>query len=38
MMLQLRPLVAAVYRRFDRVIAVNEALSRELAAFVCARA
>ena len=32
MMLRLRPLVAAVYRRFDRVIAVNEALSRELAA------
>jgi glycosyltransferase involved in cell wall biosynthesis len=31
-MLRLRPLVAAVYRRFDRVIAVNEALSRELAA------
>ena len=32
MMLRLRPLVAVVYRRFDRVIAVNEALSRELAA------
>ena len=31
-MVRLRPLVAAVYRRFDRVIAVNEALSRELAA------
>jgi glycosyltransferase involved in cell wall biosynthesis len=31
-MMRLRPLVAAVYRRFDRVIAVNEALSRELAA------
>jgi glycosyltransferase involved in cell wall biosynthesis len=32
MMLRLRPLVASVYRRFDRVITVNEALSRELAA------
>jgi glycosyltransferase involved in cell wall biosynthesis len=31
-MLRLRPLVAAVYRRCDRVVAVNEALSRELAA------
>jgi glycosyltransferase involved in cell wall biosynthesis len=32
MMVWLRPLVAAVYRRCDRVVAVNEALSRELAA------
>jgi glycosyltransferase involved in cell wall biosynthesis len=32
MMVRLRPLVAAVYRRCDRVVAVNEALSRELAA------
>ncbi len=32
LMLRLRRLVAAVYRRFDRVIAVNEALSREIAA------
>ena len=31
-MLRLRPLVGAVYRRCDRVVAVNEALSRELAA------
>jgi glycosyltransferase involved in cell wall biosynthesis len=31
-MLRLRPLVAEVYRRCDRVVAVNEALSRELAA------
>jgi len=31
-MLRLRPLVAGVYRRCDRVVAVNEALSRELAA------
>jgi len=31
MMLRLRPLVAAIYRRFDHVVAVNEALSRELA-------
>jgi glycosyltransferase involved in cell wall biosynthesis len=31
-MLRLRPLVAAVYRRSDRVVAVNEALSHELAA------
>jgi glycosyltransferase involved in cell wall biosynthesis len=31
-MLRLRPLVAAVYRRCDHVVAVNEALSRELAA------
>jgi glycosyltransferase involved in cell wall biosynthesis len=30
-MLRLRPLVAAVYRRCDRVVAVNEELSRELA-------
>ena len=32
MMVRLRPLVAAVYRRCDRVVAVNEALSSELAA------
>jgi len=32
MMLRLRPLVASVYRRFDRVITVNETLTRELAA------
>ena len=32
MMLRLRPLVASVYRRFDRVVTVNEALSREVAA------
>ena len=31
MMVRLRPVVAAVYRRCDRVVAVNEALSRELA-------
>jgi glycosyltransferase involved in cell wall biosynthesis len=31
LMVWLRPLVAAVYRRFHRVIAVNEALARELA-------
>jgi glycosyltransferase involved in cell wall biosynthesis len=31
-MLRLRPLVAAVYRRCDRVVAVNEALSQELTA------
>ena len=31
-MVRLRPLVAAVYRGCDRVVAVNEALSRELAA------
>jgi glycosyltransferase involved in cell wall biosynthesis len=30
-MLRLRPFVAAVYRRFERVIAVSEPLSRELA-------
>jgi len=30
LMLRFRPLVAAVYKRFDRVIAVNEALAREL--------
>jgi glycosyltransferase involved in cell wall biosynthesis len=30
LMLRLRPFVAAVYRRFDKVVAVNEALSTEL--------
>ncbi len=32
LMVQLRPLVAAVYRRFDRVIAVSETLAAELKA------
>jgi glycosyltransferase involved in cell wall biosynthesis len=32
MMLRLRPLVAAIYRRFNHVVAVSEPLSRELAA------
>lgn len=31
-MLRLRPLVAAIYRRLDRVVAVSAALERELAA------
>jgi N-acetylgalactosamine-N,N'-diacetylbacillosaminyl-diphospho-undecaprenol 4-alpha-N-acetylgalactosaminyltransferase len=32
LMVRLRPLVAATYRRLDRVVAVSEALARELAA------
>lgn len=32
LMIRLRPLVAAVYRRFDRVVAVSETLSHELRA------
>lgn len=32
LMIRLRPLVAAVYRRFDRVVTVSHALARELSA------